>query len=210
MERQVGRSEYRKGALDRFDLRDDPLLQLESWLRDAVDAGVTEPSAMCVSTVGPDCAPSSRMVLLRGLDSRGLVFYTNLGSRKADDIKANPHLCANFWWGDLERQVRIEGRAESVEGSEARAYFAGRPRASQISAHASPQSQVVDSRETLDEAIRRVETTFTGEVPMPDDWGGIRIVPNTFEFWQGRPSRTHDRFRYVKSGEGWTIDRLAP
>lgn len=210
MDRQVGRSEYRKGELDRSDLADDPVTQLESWLSDAVNANVTEPYAMCVSSVSQDGRPSSRMVLLRGLDERGLVFYTNLNSRKAAQIELNPFVCANFWWGDLERQVRIEGSATRVQMDEARAYFASRPRSSQISAHASPQSQVIASREVLDQAMNRFETMFPNDVPMPENWGGIRIVPDQFEFWQGRPSRIHDRFRYSNSGETWAIQRLAP
>ena len=173
--------------------------------------GVPEHTAMCLSTVSTEGCPSSRFVLLREVDSRGMTFYTNYGSRKSREIEENPNVSATFWWARLERQVRIEGRAERVSREESEAYFRSRPRESQIASSVSPQSQVIDDRDALDAEIARLAEEFEGcEVPYPEHWGGYRIVPKVIEFWQGRPARVHDRFRYTRSGDAWVIERLAP
>lgn len=205
------RSNYTFGRLDRSDLLDDPIAFLTLWLRDAFSFGVPEHTAMCLSTVSSEGRPSSRFVLLREVDPRGLTFYTNYGSRKATEIDLNPNVSATIWWARMERQIRIEGRAERVSREESEAYFRSRPRESQIASSVSPQSQVIKDRDELDAEIARLTAGYEGhEVPYPDYWGGYRIIPEVFEFWQGRPARVHDRFRYTRSGDGWLIERLAP
>ena len=206
------RQEYARVGLREADLPTDPLILFEQWLADAVASGMHEPTAMAVSTVGPAGAPACRLVLLKSADERGLVFYTNYRSRKALDLADDPRCAAVFPWHDVLRQVRVEGTAERLSSPESDAYFATRPRSSQLGAWASPQSEEVPDREFLDRAyedtaLRWPEPTA---IPRPEHWGGIRIVPGVFEFWQGRPARMHDRIRYSRVGEAWKFRRLAP
>jgi pyridoxamine 5'-phosphate oxidase len=210
------RREYGEHGLDTPDLEPDPVSMFGRWLDDTVAAGLHEPNAMVVATVSPQGWPSARMVLLKGLDERGFVFYTNYDSRKAHDIAANPAVSLLFPWQDLQRQVRVEGTASRVSREESEAYFAARPRESQLGAWASPQSRVVASRSALDERYGGVLAQFADvdDVPLPPGWGGFRVAPAAVEFWQGRKGRMHDRLRYRRSEDDphapWTVDRLAP
>jgi len=205
------RREYGEHGLDIPDLVPDPLEMFRRWLDDAVRAPLHEPNAMVVTTVSAQGRPSARMVLLKGLDE-GFVFYTNYESRKGREIEANPALSLLFPWHDLQRQVRVEGTASRVATKESRAYFLSRPRESQIGAWASPQSETVQSREELDELYVAAEHRFEGviEIPVPPQWGGLRVRPESVEFWQGRKGRMHDRLVYRREGEGWGTSRLAP
>jgi pyridoxamine 5'-phosphate oxidase len=207
------RREYGDRGLDVPDLEDDPVDMVRRWLHDTIAAGLHEPNAMVVATVSAQGLPSARMVLLKGLDARGFVFFTNYTSRKAEDIDANPAVSLLFPWHDLQRQVRVEGTASRVSIEESEAYFAGRPRESQLGAWASPQSRVVSSRSALDERYGGVLAQFADvdAVPLPPFWGGIRVAPEAVEFWQGRKGRMHDRLRYRRDGSGaWAVERLAP
>lgn len=204
------RTPYRNDALDLADLDPDPLRQFAAWLTDAVAAGLREPNAAALGTVDPDGAPSVRMVLLKGLDDDRFVFYTNHESRKARDLAAEPRCALAFWWDALERQVRVEGRALRLDDADADAYFATRPRGSALGAWASPQSQRLADRAELEDRMSTAEARFPGEVPRPPFWGGYAITPVALEFWQGRASRLHDRFRYERPGGTWTRWRLAP
>jgi len=208
------RREYGDHGLDLPDLADDPIAMFRRWLDDTVQAGLHEPNAMVVATVSAEGRPSARMVLLKGLDERGFVFYTNYSSRKASDIDANPAVSLLFPWHDLQRQVRVEGTAVRVSEDESQAYFASRPRDSQLGAWASPQSEVVSSRAALDERYGGVLAQFAGldAVPLPPYWGGFRVVPDAVEFWQGRKGRMHDRLVYRRpAGDAaWAVVRLAP
>jgi len=206
------RREYGDAGLDTPDLEADPVTMFRRWLEETIDSGLHEPNAMVVATVAAG-RPSTRMVLLKGVDERGFVFYTNLTSRKAEEIRANPAVSLLFPWHDLQRQVRVEGRAERVSQEESEAYFASRPRGSQLGAWASPQSEEVAGRDALEERYAKVEARFAGaEVPLPPQWGGYRIVPDVVEFWQGRKGRMHDRLVYRRAGDeaNWSIERLAP
>jgi pyridoxamine 5'-phosphate oxidase len=210
------RREYGDRGLDVPDLAPDPISMFRRWFDDTVAAGLHEPNAMVVATVSPAGRPSSRTVLLKGVDERGFVFFTNYESRKAADIAANPHVSLLFPWHDLQRQVRVEGMASKVSTEESEAYFASRPRESQLGAWASPQSRVVASRSALDERYGGVLAQFAGldEVPVPPHWGGFRVAPYAVEFWQGRKGRMHDRLVYRRAEDDphapWTVDRLAP
>jgi len=199
-------------ALDESDLDPDPVLQFGRWFDDAVAAGVPEPEAMCVASVGADGMPSARMVLLKQVDGRGFVFFTNYASRKGRELAANPQVALVFRWFALERQVRVGGRATHAEAAESDAYFATRPRGAQIGAWASPQSEVLAERGDLEARVAEVTRRFgDGPIPRPPGWGGIRIVPETVEFWQGRTSRLHDRLCYrLDVSQGWVVERLAP
>ena len=207
------RNEYLKGGLERDMLSDNPYEQFKQWFDHAVECKVKEPNAMAVSTVSADGAPSSRVVLLKMWDERGFVFFTNYKSQKARDLEGNKNICALFAWLDLERQLRIEGTAEKISTAESLRYFISRPFGSRLGAWVSHQSSIISSRSLLEMQFAKMKQKFTdGEVPLPDFWGGIRIVPKRFEFWQGRENRLHDRFAYEKSpdGKAWTISRLAP
>jgi pyridoxamine 5'-phosphate oxidase len=192
----------------------DPFLRFGELLERARATGLPEPTAMALTTVGAEGRPSTRMVLLKGFDARGFVFYTNLGSRKAREIAGNPHVALCFHWQPLEAQVRIEGRAEPVSEAEADAYFASRPRGSRIGAWASRQSELLPGRATLEERVREVEARFAGEeIPRPPFWSGFRVVPDRIEFWQGMPGRLHDREVFTAepgAPGGWRVERLYP
>ena len=208
------RREYAQAALDRSQVADDPIAQFRDWFDDALDAEVHEPNAMTLATAAPDAAPSARIVLLKGLDERGFQFYTNYESQKGRELAQNPHVALVFWWPPLERQVRIEGRAERLPDEESTDYFHRRPRGSQLGAWASPQSRVVESRKALEQTLEEVTAEYedADEIPRPAHWGGYVVRPTALEFWQGRPNRLHDRLRYRRPDEAadWTLERLAP
>ena len=196
--------------LERADLEPDPVAQLRAWLDAAAKAGAREPNAMTLATAGSDGAPSARVVLLRGLDARGLTWYTNRGSLKGRELATNPRAAVVFHWEVLHRQVRVSGPVEVTPDEESAAYFAGRPRRSQLSAWASPQGHTLADRAELEMATDRIAQRYPDDVPLPPFWGGYRLVPQMYEFWQGRRDRMHDRFRYLRTSDGWQIDRLAP
>jgi pyridoxamine 5'-phosphate oxidase len=192
------------------DVDPDPLRQFDAWFREAA-AVVRAPEAMAIATAGPDGAPSVRMVLLKGFDERGFVFFTGYGSRKGRELAANGRAALLLYWDPLGRQIRIEGAVERTSPEESERYFSSRPRASQIAALASDQSQPLDSRDELDSRVTELDEELAGrEVPLPLEWGGFRLVPDIFEFWQHRENRLHDRLRYRRENDGWTIVRLAP
>jgi pyridoxamine 5'-phosphate oxidase len=204
------RTSYERGSLDEAHAAAEPFAQFETWLADALAANLREPNAMTLATADASGHPSARIVLLRGWDERGFVFFTNYDSRKGREIAANPHASVLFYWDVLEREVRIDGAVEQLDASESDAYFARRPRGHRLSAWASPQSSVVPDRAALEAAMSEAEERFTGEVPRPPYWGGYRVVPSEIEFWQGRRNRVHDRLRYRRAGTGWQRERLAP
>jgi pyridoxamine 5'-phosphate oxidase len=204
------RRDYDRDVLLEADAAADPLAQFAAWFEAALAGEVYEPNAMALSTVGADGQPTARMVLLKGFDAEGFVFYTNLESRKAGELAGNRRASLLFWWDRLHRQVRIEGMVESVDEAEADAYFATRPYGSRIGAVASPQSRVIDGRAGLEARVEELTARYPEDVPRPRHWGGYRLRPTLLEFWQGRPSRLHDRLRYTRSKEGWRIERLAP
>lgn len=208
------RREYARAELSREHVAEDPIEQFQSWFQDAIDAELREPNAMTLATATSDGSPSARIVLLKGVDARGFRFFTNYKSRKGTELANNPHTALVFWWAPLERQVRIEGRADRLPSNESEEYFQSRPRESQIGAWASPQSQVVNDRDEIEEAFNRAKESYEGDsVPRPGHWGGYVVRPTSIEFWQGRPSRLHDRLRYRRSevdAQDWTLDRLAP
>ena len=206
------RVQYETAGLDVSAVAADPIEQWLAWHDDAVAAGIAEPNAMTLSTVDLHGAPDARIVLTRGVDRFGFVFYTNYESVKSRQLNARPVAAATFGWLDLHRQVRVRGSVERVSEHESDEYFAGRPRASQIGAWASPQSEPIDDRAELDRLVAAQQLAFEGVdvVPRPSFWGGWRLVPDEFEFWQGRPSRLHDRIRYRLVDERWRLSRLAP
>jgi pyridoxamine 5'-phosphate oxidase len=204
------RKSYDRGNLDEADAGSVPLALFQRWLDEAVAAGVPEPSAMTVATVGPDGRPSTRVVLLKAADERGLVFYTNYHSRKGRELMANPVAALQFHWPELERVVRIEGRVEETPAEESDAYFATRPLDSRIGAWASPQSEVIANRGVLVANAAKASARFGVNPPRPGHWGGYRVVPDTWEFWQGRRSRLHDRVRFRLAAGQWRKERLAP
>lgn len=205
------RREFRGEGLRREDLDDDPFVQFQRWFTEACERIRLDPNAVTLATVDPEGAPAARTVLLKYFDRSGFVFFTNLGSRKASHIENNAHVALLFWWPELERQVEINGRAERISQAESAKYFLTRPRGSQLGAWVSQQSQVITSRKALEMKLDEVKRKFANrEVPLPSFWGGFRVVPRALEFWQGQPSRLHDRFRYVRDEDGWRIERLQP
>lgn len=205
------RRDYSLAGFLEKDAAKDPFRQFEKWFQEAEAAKIPEPNAMICSLATRDGRPSSRIVLLKGLDGRGFVFYSNYESRKGRELGENPRASLLFPWIALERQVIVEGAVSKVSREESDAYFHSRPRLSQLSAWASQQSSVLTSRSTLEEAMKQLEQKYAGqEVPMPPHWGGYRVAPETVEFWQGRRSRLHDRLRYRRDKDSWIIERLAP
>jgi len=205
------RKDYALAGLAEKDLARDPFRQFEKWFQEAEAAKVCEPNAMTLATATRDGRPSARTVLLKGVDGRGFVFYSNYESRKGRELDGNPHATAVFPWLVLERQVIVEGTVTKVAREESEAYFHARPQASQLGAWASPQSSIISGRAVLEEAMKALERKYAGQmVPVPPHWGGWRLAPETVEFWQGRRSRLHDRLRYRRAKDGWTVERLAP
>jgi len=204
------RREYVLAGLSAGDLAADPFVQLRAWLDQAIAADLGDATAMTLATADRAGRPSARIVLLKGLDARGLVFYTHYASRKGRELAENPRAALVFFWPALDRQVRVEGAVERTSREESAAYFASRPLASRLGAWASPQSEVLSGRDQLEHAVESARGRFGDDVPLPDGWGGFRLRPESFEFWQGRLSRLHDRFRYRPAAQGWAIERLAP
>ena len=206
------RREYSRATLDVTTILKDPIKQFEKWFDEAILAGVVEANAMHLATVNEEGKPSSRIVLLKGLEQNQFVFYTNYQSKKGKELEKNPACAATFFWVDIERQVRIEGVASRVDAAMSDKYFQSRPRGSQIGAWSSPQSAVINDRSILDERARQIEKKFENEkvLPRPNQWGGYQIDPLMIEFWQGRASRLHDRIQFTKVDGVWRVDRLAP
>ena len=206
------RREYRDLPLDENEVRSHPVDQFDEWFEQAVEVEARDPSAMTLATADAQGQPSGRIVLLKGFSREGFLFYTNYDSRKAKELDENPRAALVFWWAELDRQVRVQGTVSRSTYAESSDYFATRPRGSQISGLVSPQSRVVESRSVLEEAVAKAQQEYDGcEIPCPQNWGGYRLAPHYFEFWQGRLNRLHDRIRYrLVEGDTWTIERLAP
>ena len=202
--------QYAGAPLDPSACDADPIVQFRAWFAEAQAAKVSQPNVMTLATIDERMHPAARIVLLKEVDDRGFVFYTNYESRKGRDLAANPYAALMFHWVELEREVRIEGRVERAEANAADAYFASRPLKSRVGAHASPQSRMIESREWLERAFAEAEARLGEAPPRPAHWGGYRLVPDGFEFWQGRRSRLHDRITYALDGNAWKIARLAP
>jgi pyridoxamine 5'-phosphate oxidase len=207
------RKSYERDALDEHGIDRDPFQQFTIWYDEAVAAGLPEPEAMTLSTATLEGHPSARIVLLRGYDERGFRFFSNYSSQKGQELAANPYAAVTFHWVELERQVRISGRVEKVTEAESDAYFQSRPSQSRIGAWSSPQSNVISSRDVLEELFEKYQEQYLDEtaIPRPEHWGGYRVIPERIEFWQGRPNRLHDRLRFIRIDQGpWTLQRLAP
>ena len=206
------RLSYTRAGLTETDIDPDPFRQFEAWMSQAISSELIEPNAMTLSTVDGTGRPNARAVLLKGFDASGFVFYTNYESRKSREIAANPNVCLLFYWAELERQVRVVGRADRVSEAESEAYFQSRPVGHQLGAWVSNQSTVIAGREVIEASLANVAKRFEpGPVPRPPHWGGFRVVPHTFEFWQGRPNRLHDRLEYcLHTDPSWVIRRLSP
>jgi pyridoxamine 5'-phosphate oxidase len=208
------RQNYIRGVLDEASVDSSPIAQFQMWFSEAQQSGLPEPNAMTLATSTSDGYCTARIVLLKEMDENGFVFYTNYESRKGRDLTENPHASLVFYWAELERQVRIEGRVERVPRQQSEAYFKSRPRGSRLGAWVSHQSEVIQSRRMLEARLRDLEARYAGtdEIPMPDYWGGFRVRPHSIEFWQGRPNRLHDRLRYLRNSEDeqWRIERLGP
>jgi len=204
------RKSYERAELDEAASLADPTAQFELWLQQALDAALPEPNAMTLATVGPDGRPSTRIVLIKGVDARGIVWFTNYTSRKGRELAQNPFAALQFHWVELERVVRIEGRVETIDAAESDAYYASRPLDSRIGAWASPQSEVIAARSVLVANAAKIGARFLLDPPRPPHWGGYRLKPEAWEFWQGRRSRLHDRLRYRADAGAWVRERLAP
>ncbi len=202
--------DYEGSPLDPASCDADPIVEVRRWMRMAVDGGIATPNAMTLATVDDRGRPAARIVLLKEIDDRGFVFYTNYDSRKGRDLAAHPFAALVLYWEPLHRQLRVEGAIERVTAAESDAYFASRPHGSRIGAAASPQSQVIASRAPLEQAVAELSAKYPDTVPRPEHWGGYRVVPDTIELWQGQPSRLHDRVRYRLVGGAWQRERLAP
>lgn len=209
-ELQNKREDYRMGALDERDMHAHPLEQFKRWYTQYESLQQRDANAMTLATVDKEGQPKSRIVLLKGLDQGGFEFYTNYESTKGQELAHNPRAALSFYWPELERQVRIEGKVQQMTAEESNAYFNSRPRGSRLGAWISPQSEVIESREDLEKRREHYEAQFTDAVPRPENWGGYRLLPHKIEFWQGRPNRLHDRLVYQKEPEGWVLIRLAP
>tara|TARA_R110002124_G_scaffold41367_1_gene128276 strand:- start:20404 stop:21039 length:636 start_codon:yes stop_codon:yes gene_type:complete len=211
MSLEDSRREYQYGRLRRESLKESPFEQFNLWMEQAIHSDLSDPTAMCLATVNAEGKPWQRTVLLKGMDERGLMFYTNLGSRKAREMSGNPNVSLIFPWMRMDRQVIVGGQVERLTKTEVLSYFLKRPRGSQLAAWASQQSSRLNSRQALEAQFIQMKEKFAaGEIPVPDFWGGYRVVPSEFEFWQGGENRLHDRFQYLRSENGWTILRLAP
>jgi len=205
------RKSYTLAGLRRADLAADPMQQFHSWLQQAIGAQLLEPTAMTLATADRTGRPAARVVLLKGLDDRGFVFYTNYESRKARELAENSNASLVFYWAELERQVRVGGTASRISRDESERYFKSRPRGHQLGAWVSTQSEVIAGRAVLEERLKEYERRYPDAVPLPPFWGGYVVAPSEIEFWQGRPNRLHDRFRYTRQKDGlWLIERLAP
>jgi pyridoxamine 5'-phosphate oxidase len=205
------RKEYLLRGLSEEELDANPFTQFRRWFQEALDAPLLEPTAMTLATATKDGRPSARMVLLKHVDERGFIFFTNYASRKGEELLENPRAALLFYWDALERQVRVEGEVERTSRELSQEYFASRPFASRIAATISQQSSVIAGRKELEQRFRELAEQYNGkEVPLPPFWGGFRLIPQTFEFWQGRENRLHDRLRYSKQGHAWKIERLSP
>ncbi len=206
------RREYARARLDERDVSHDPMVEFSRWFAEAQEAQLPEPNAMTLATAGADGAPAARIVLLKAFDQRGFAFFTDYRSRKAAELEANPRAALVFYWGEVERQVRITGTVTRTSAEESEAYFGTRPLGSRLGAWTSHQSRVIPGRAALEQDLREVERRFAdGEVPLPPHWGGYRVAPESIEFWQGRENRLHDRIRYVRDPHGpWIVERLSP
>ncbi|RYY69125.1 MAG: pyridoxamine 5'-phosphate oxidase [Chitinophagaceae bacterium] len=205
------RKDYKQQTLNEGDVAADPIEQFAKWWEDATSSDIEEVNAMTLATANTAGRPSARIVLLKGFDAKGFVFYTNYNSHKGMDIAANPYASLVFFWKELERQVRVEGKIEKVAAADSDAYFNSRPLSSRIGAWASPQSSVIPSRDTLEKNVQQLEEKMAGTaISRPEHWGGYIVRPDKIEFWQGRPSRLHDRIQYSKQGGSWELERLAP
>jgi pyridoxamine 5'-phosphate oxidase len=205
------RTDFTKGSLNEKNIPEIPYELFDSWLRDALDKMVIEPYAFQLATVSKNSKPSIRTVYLRSVEENGYVFFTNYTGKKGKEITNNPNVCMNFFWAEKERQIRIEGKAEKIAPEFSDAYFASRPRKSQIGAWASSQSEILDNYQELENKVIELEKKYEGiEIPRPQNWGGYIVIPNYFEFWQGRSSRLHDRITYSKSDKKWIIKRINP
>jgi pyridoxamine 5'-phosphate oxidase len=205
------RQHYTKGGLEEHQIPDSPFILFNEWFLQAGELGVLEPNAMVLSTVSVDNKPSSRVVLLKGIEDAGFIFYTNYESRKGKELEHNPYISILFFWPEAERQIRIEGKVSKISTESSKEYFVSRPRESQLGAWASAQSSIVQGRPSIEESFQQCLAKYEGkDIPLPDFWGGYIIHPSSFEFWQGRPSRLHDRMKYTKEQDSWLIVRLSP